>query len=302
MEITNQFEDTHLSGAFEYLRERDPDGSQTAGVIRATLDQLYDGQATGRYRWDQLHKTEKTHYGTLIEINMQRHFRFDDGEYLDFSIAGDDVDCKFSQRKGGWMIPTEARNRLCLVMWADDTKSRWSMGLVRANESWLRHGANKDKKTSFLAEHLKKVRWLFDEAPLPENLLLHLPESTRERILAADSGSQRINELLRSVQHRIISRTTILTVAQQKDPMKRIRGNGGARSALSPEGILILGHYSNHAKIAEGLGLPIPGNGEVVSARVVQTTPGHGVNIDRRWWRLARAADPNEPAPTLPSV
>ena len=49
------------------------------------LDQLYDGQRTGRYRWDQLRKTEKTHCGTLVEINMQREFLFEDGSKLDFS-------------------------------------------------------------------------------------------------------------------------------------------------------------------------------------------------------------------------
>ncbi len=47
---------------------------------------LLDGQHTGRYRWDQLHKTEKTHFGTLVEINLQRAFGFDDGMTMDFAI------------------------------------------------------------------------------------------------------------------------------------------------------------------------------------------------------------------------
>ncbi|BDE58652.1 hypothetical protein REA19_16680 [Prescottella equi] len=33
---------------------------------------IYNGSETGRYRWDQLMKTEKTHYGTMFEINAQR--------------------------------------------------------------------------------------------------------------------------------------------------------------------------------------------------------------------------------------
>ena len=49
--------------------EHDPRGERTAAVFRATYDQLYDGQHTGRFRWSQLYKTEKTHFGTLLEIN-----------------------------------------------------------------------------------------------------------------------------------------------------------------------------------------------------------------------------------------
>ena len=49
---------------------------KVAKVLRRTYDMLLDGQHTGRYRWDQLLKTEKTHFGTLVEINLQRAFGF----------------------------------------------------------------------------------------------------------------------------------------------------------------------------------------------------------------------------------
>ena len=39
------------------LYRLDPDGSGVAGVLRDTLDQLYDGQHTGRWDFGQLHKT-----------------------------------------------------------------------------------------------------------------------------------------------------------------------------------------------------------------------------------------------------
>jgi hypothetical protein len=103
------------------LRALDPNGSRTAQVLRNTFDQLYDGQRTGRYRWDQLYKTEKTHCGTLVEINLQREFKFLDGDVLDYTIANVDVDCKYSQTVGGWMIPPEARDHVCLVVSASDT-------------------------------------------------------------------------------------------------------------------------------------------------------------------------------------
>src|SRR5437762_6738306 len=105
--------DQELDDVTAEFRRLDPHGMRTAQVLRDTLDQLYDGQRTGRYRWDQLFKTEKTHCGTLVEINLHREFKFQNGVKLDYCIAGVDVDCKYSQNLWGWMIPPEARDHLC---------------------------------------------------------------------------------------------------------------------------------------------------------------------------------------------
>jgi hypothetical protein len=96
-----------LRTVVEYLTRNDPTGVRTARVLRRTYDMLLDGQHTGRYRWDQLYKTEKTHFGTLVEINLQREFGFADGVTMDFAIEGVDVDCKYSQNIAEWMIPPE---------------------------------------------------------------------------------------------------------------------------------------------------------------------------------------------------
>src|SRR6266498_2971804 len=58
--------DGELGAVAAELRGLDGDGSRMAAAIRGALDMLLDGQHTGRYRWDQLHKTEKTHAGTLV--------------------------------------------------------------------------------------------------------------------------------------------------------------------------------------------------------------------------------------------
>ena len=58
--------DPELDEVEAELGRLDPVGSLIAGVLRDTLDQLYDGQHTGRWNYDQLHKTEKTHMGTLV--------------------------------------------------------------------------------------------------------------------------------------------------------------------------------------------------------------------------------------------
>lgn len=121
--------DTELQAVRTAILKLDPQGCRTAQVLRDTIDQLYDGQRTGRYRWDQLHKTEKTHCGTLVEINLHREFQFEDGVDLDYRIAGFDVDCKYSQTLNAWMIPPEARDKLCLLVWADDLNSKWRMAM-----------------------------------------------------------------------------------------------------------------------------------------------------------------------------
>jgi hypothetical protein len=48
------------------------------------------------------------------------------------------------------------------------------------------------------------------------------------------------------VQNRPISRVIILGIAQQKDAMKRLRKNGGARDLLARDGIALLsGNYDS---------------------------------------------------------
>src|ERR1700739_3012661 len=84
--------------------------------VRDPVDQLYDGQHTGRWKYDQLHKTEKPHMGTLVEINLHRQFAFADGDATDYRIAGIEVDCKYSMTYGGWELPPEAIGHLCLLI------------------------------------------------------------------------------------------------------------------------------------------------------------------------------------------
>ena len=146
--------------------------------------------------------------------------------------------------------------------------------------------------------------WLFDDAPLPPNVLLELPTEVVEHILEPKGdrqGSERIRRLFRLAHGVRISRSAVETVAQQKDSMKRVRGNGGAREALRPEGILILGQFAAHQQIARDLGLPIPQAGESVAARVCRTGPGGtGVSIEGETWRVATPSDAVEPAPDIP--
>ncbi|MET8387167.1 NaeI family type II restriction endonuclease [Streptosporangium canum] len=298
--------DSEMEAVFAHLMDIDQDGARMAKTIRRTFDMLLDGQHTGRFRWEQLHKTEKTHCGTLIEINLQREFDFADGEVLDYSINGTEVDCKYSQKLADWMIPPEAIGRILLGLWANDKAAHWSAGLVRASEEHLNPGANRDAKRTLSRRGRTAIRWLFKDAPLQENVLLRIPDKDIDAIFRSASGQKRVNELFRRAQGRPISRTVVATVAMQEDYMKRVRGNGGARSALRPEGIVIFGQYKNHVQAAVSLGLPVPGPGEFVSVRLARRHAHHGaapyLELDEEQWVVAGEDDPVELAPLLPNV
>lgn len=294
----------------QHLMTLDPDGSRFSRVLRDTIDQLLNGEATGRYDWKTLFKTEKTHAGTLVEINLQREFEFDDGIDMDYRIEGIDVDCKYSQKFGAWMIPPEAEGHLCLLVWADDYVSRWSAGLLRIEREWLNVGTNRDMKFTVKAEHRSRITWLWKDATLPENVLLHLDDATRTRILipGKQKGQARVRELFRSVLGKRIGRGVVRTAAQQLDYMARVRegDKGRARPALRPEGIIILGDYHSHQAVARALGGPVPGEGEFVAHRVTRALPEHGdrprAEIDGDLWVVAEPGEAVGTAPRLPEA
>lgn len=304
-------EDHELDSVRDVLLAQDPTGVRFAEVLRETYDQLYDGQRTGRYRWEQLRKTEKTHMGTLVEINVHREFDFEDGDRMDYRIADIDVDCKFSQSLGGWEFPPEAYENahICLVLWASDHESRWEAGLIRVRDSdELLGRPNRDRKRKLHRAGQRHVTILYDRPGLPENLLLHVDDETRERIFnppgkkrGKPSGQSKINELFRSVRGRMVNRASVLTVAQQKDAMKRPR-DARLPQHLGNEGILVLGHQEQDPIVAEALGLSRPPKGSFISVRVVPAErpyAGPMAEIDGSRWRIASDNDPVVAAPFL---
>jgi len=293
------------------LHTADPEGNRFARTLRRTYDQIYDGRNTGRYSWEKLQKTEKTHFGSLIEINLQREFRteFEDGIQLDYRIAGVEVDCKWSRmdgkKDGEWMLPPEAVGQICLLVTGSDDLSIWSAGLIRAVDSLLSASSNRDAKKRLNAEGRMSVQWIWRNALLPENVLLRTDPTIVKGIMALRSGQKRVDELFRRIPNRVIGRGVVATVAQQDDYMKRVRDSGGSREYLRPEGIVIFGDYQTHRTYAEGLGLPTIGDGDSISARLIMVDgPTDGaVKIRETWYRLcAEGEEPTKPAPKLPKL
>ncbi|WP_395360790.1 NaeI family type II restriction endonuclease [Streptomyces sp. YH02] len=305
-------------------------------ALRDSLDELLDGQRTGRWAYQHLTKTEKTYLGTAVEVNLTKEFAIDNGADLDWSIAGLDIDCKFSKDLGGWEIPMEMylcadhgerggrANHAAVVTWMNDDTSQWAAGIVRITDERLRwkrerdtngdrvRAYNRDNKRKLSDGAKSEVYWLWGglQTDLPTNLLLRLDAEARERILTASlprrpsSGQQRLNQLFREVRDRIIGRQAVLTIGQQDDSPKRARD---ARKHLRPEGIVVLGHQGSHPHVARALGLPVPIKGEWISTRLVPVSsddPRPKFSLDGQFWARARGNELShpepDPAPDLP--
>lgn len=274
-----------------------------ATALRQSLDEVLDGQRTGRFDIKDLEKTEKTYLGTRVEILVRAEFGLGRGARMDYLVVGHELDAKFTIN-ANWSIPREAMGHLCLLIKADDHRSRFSVGLVRIHEHLLNAGRNGDRKRTLSIEGRRGVRWLVPDGTLPENLLLHMSAADRAAIFAASGGRSsghggqpRINELLRRVHGRIIDRTAAITVASQLDGPKRMRD---ARIHLRDDGIIVLGHQDDHPAIADALGLPVPVKGSWVAVRVIERPPADPrrfATIAGRQWVIARPDEPKQPAP-----
>ncbi|MFD5456222.1 NaeI family type II restriction endonuclease [Streptomyces olivaceus] len=298
-------------------------------ALRDSLDELLDGQRTGRWAYQHLTKTEKTYLGTAVEVNLTKEFDIANGADLDWSIAGLDIDCKFSKDLGGWEIPMEMylcadhgesgghANHVAVLTWMNDDTCQWAAGIVRITDERLRwkqgqnasgervRAYNRDNKRKLDYGAKSEVYWLWGglQRDLPTNLLLHLDPKMRTRILTAKnrgraSGQERVNQLFREVPNQLIGRQTVLTVAQQDDSPKRARD---ARIKLRPKGIVVLGHQGLHPHIARALELPVPIKGEWISTRLVPVSSDDArpkFSLDGQFWARAREHELDlEPVP-----
>jgi hypothetical protein len=314
--------------AFAEWFEAQPDArNRFRWVLRDSLDQVLDGGRTGRWHYLHLSKNEKSHLGSMIEANLTKSFSIEDGEILDWRVAGRELDCKFSKEVGGWEIPMEMYtcpdhgrqsgqdDHPALLVWMNDDANQWAAGLLRITDNRLRwrsdrvtgapvRGYNRDNKRRLGKEAIAEVHWLWGgmQADLPENILLHLAPADRSAILAEASGQKRMNALFRTVRGRIVNRATVLTVGQQDDSPKRARDS---RKHLCGEGVIVLGHQESDPVVAAILELDIPSKGTWISARLTEVDrhdPRPRVLIDGRYWAVAEESDPPVGVPLVPTA
>ncbi|NHA14135.1 NaeI family type II restriction endonuclease [Thioalkalivibrio sp. XN279] len=237
------------AGGLEALRDAFP------VLIRDAIDGVVDTPRTARLKLADIEKTEKTYLGTRVEILFRDFLGLRKG-VLDLVVDGVDVDIK-NTIGSNWMIPTEAVGKPCILIRSNEAKFLCSLGLVVAHDAYLTVGANKDSKRSLSALGRKQIMWLLEDEPYPSNFWA--TKDVAEAIYITDpavrAANERIVRLFTTTLKVPIDRRVIEGVARQKDPMKRLRKNGGARDELALMGIALLsGKY--HGEMIAELGLP----------------------------------------------
>lgn len=240
---------TGNAGGEEQLRATVP------SLIRRAIDEVIDTPRTGRLLLDEIEKTEKTYIGTKIEILIRDFLGFPKGR-LDLEIDGQDVDIKYTST-GSWMIPAEAIDHPCILLLSDEDTRLCFLGIFVAHDEYLNPGANRDGKKGISVAGLENVLWLLRDLQYPANFWADVSQEDAAYIndMKNTGGTERLRRLFRRVQGIPVSRSVIEGVARQRDYMKRLRKNGGARDPLLREGIAILSGKYNRDAIAE-LGLP----------------------------------------------
>lgn len=237
-------EDRELLAVRNWLLGQSDFRARFARAVRRAFDDAINPFGTGRVSVEDLTKPEKTIVGMMVERSIREEFDLQRGKTLDFRIAKSEVDCKFSLYQKGWMIPTEAVGRLCLIVWANDGTRQLAAGLVRASQDVLTAGANQDKKRSISRAGMESVSWLIDGRFLPPNRLLALSKDERIRVLGGTEGERRARELFMRCEGMAIRFTDVA-------------------AALSEIGYALLdGNSPGDRKLAQQLGGPVPGPGE----------------------------------------
>lgn len=232
-------------------------------LLRQGLDEVIDSARSKRFFLRELEKTEKTYIGTKMEILIRNHLGLDRGKKMDVLIDGIEVDIK-NTVNNSWSIPREAVGNVCLLVKEDEQRARCWFGLTLIHPENLNASVNQDKKKTISAAGRLHVHWLLKDEPYPENFWQKIPVEMRQEIMRAQSPTKRVAALCRLFQGEPISRSHILALGHQKDGMKRLRKNGGARDTLSREGIAVLWGKGDRALIKK-LGLPSCSNDEFIS-------------------------------------
>ncbi|RBM06610.1 NaeI family type II restriction endonuclease [Streptomyces sp. PT12] len=300
--------DPEVSAVLDWFRSQRRMEARFGQVFRKSIDEVLDGQRTGRYDLNvkqgprRVEKTEKTYLGTKVEIVTRAEFELEYGFPMDYKVAGHPVDAKFSII-GQWEIPKEAVGHICLLMTANDVKGSFRVGILRTTLDVLSTSQNGDGKRKITAQGKQKISWLVPDGKLPANFLLQLDNENPNLLSGVfekqGSGQLRVDDFFRKVQGRLVDRTTVVTVAMQKDGPKRVRD---ARLSLRDEGIVILGYRKPSPRIASDLGLPIPKQGFWVSTRLTELSdddPRPAALINGKRWGIWHVGDAHVAAPAV---
>jgi len=233
--------------------------SQFPLLLQDAIDFVLDPVHTARSAVRDLDNVEKTFIGLKIE-HFVRDFLDVPKGLRDLRIDGLDVDVK-NTVGGTWMIPPETyRNEepCLLIAIADDERKCW-MGLMLARSEYL--GAlegNRDGKRSVLKKGKENILWIVEGIKLPASRWVDIDMEVFRKLRNIKGGTKRAAEFFRLNRQKIIHRSIVQALLfDQRDYMKRLRGNGGARDLLASEGILLLSGAYDKTRIEQFFGRPV---------------------------------------------
>ncbi len=209
-------------------------------LLRQAIDEVIDSYRSRRFT-----------------VALRNHLNLKKGTTLDLDVDGIEVDVKNTIGRN-WTIPNEAHNHPCLFISTDEKRAVCSVGLMLVRTEVLSPGRNRDEKGRIAAASFEHIHWLLFNAPYPENFWEKIGPAALKKLTTPKGGTDRLILLFRNYQGKPIPRTIVQALAQQKDYMKRLRKNGGARDLLSDEGIALLSGNFDRGLI-EQLGLPAIG-------------------------------------------
>ena len=222
--------------------------------FRSAIDEVIDTSRSGRFYFKQLEKTEKTYLGTKFEILLRDWLQVPKGVRMDLLVGGREVDVKSTTSGSGWMIPPEAINELCILLRIDEVNAKCAFGLILIRREYLNLGSNRDAKATITSASRNNIWWIVSDFHYTPNFWSIVSDKDRTEIMACSGGTKRVAMLFERYQKVSISRVQIIAVAQQNDPMRRVRRGGGARDLLAPKGIALL--YSEYNRdLMNNLGL-----------------------------------------------
>jgi hypothetical protein len=231
-------------------------------LVRQGIDEVLDGPRTGRCRFVELEKTEKTYVGTKLEILTRHALDLERGERMDVRIAGHDVDIKWAF-KSSWQIPREAVGELCLCIGGRRGLKRLQAGVVRCTADRLNTGRNQDKKGTLSAAGRDAMRMLFEDEPFPDNFVARMDPEVRADVMGRKTIQKRIMALAHALPYVPIPRDAFCTIGRTTgDPMRRIRRDEGRPDPL--EGMVILSWKYGKERLAR-LGIEPLGRDEFVA-------------------------------------
>jgi hypothetical protein len=226
------------------------------GCVRQGLDEVIDGRRTRRHSYAQLSNPEKSFCGIRIESALVRKLELPLGKALDVSILGIDVDIKASN-KHGWMIGPGQVGSILLLLYYNEGKEHFSVGLLRAYKEFLNPSKNRDAKRTLSVYAKRHIHWLVSNEPLPVSILSSLSRKQVEHILSGTSRAERLTRFLALIPPFIpFPREAVETIVGGTDPL---RGTRHDRS-LHKTGTHPLGSTRvlsvQRKKIVQALGFP----------------------------------------------